>query len=54
MKKLLVVLITVLAFSAYASPKKPCKAGQTPEAYDCHAVKKAEKKPVEKKPVEKK
>ena len=54
MKKFLAVLITVFAFSAYAAPKKPCKEGQTPEADDCHVVKKAEKKPVGKKPVEKK
>lgn len=54
MKKFLAVLITAFAFGAYAGPKKPCKEGQTPEANDCHVVKKAEKKPVEKKPVEKK
>jgi hypothetical protein len=54
MKKFLAVLIAVFALSAYAGPKKPCKEGQTPEADDCHVVKKAEKKPVEKKPVEKK
>lgn len=49
MKKILAVLITIVAFSAYAGPKKPCKEGQTPEANDCHVVKKAEKKPVDKK-----
>ena len=54
MKKFLAVLITAFALSAYAGPKKPCKEGETPEANDCHVVKKAEKKPVEKKPVEKK
>lgn len=54
MKKFLAVLIAAFALSAHAGPKKPCKEGQTPEANDCHVVKKAEKKPVEKKPVEKK
>jgi hypothetical protein len=54
MKKFLAVFIAVFALSAYAAPKKPCKEGQTPEADNCHVVKKAEKKPVEKKPVEKK
>jgi hypothetical protein len=54
MKQFLAVLIATFALSAYAAPKKPCKEGQTPEANDCHVVKKAEKKPVEKKPVEKK
>ena len=54
MKKFIAVLIAAFVLSAYAGPKKPCKEGETPEANDCHVVKKAEKKPVEKKPVEKK
>jgi hypothetical protein len=58
MNKFLAVFIAVFALSAYAAPKKPCKEGQTPEADNCHVVKKAEKKPVEKKsetkPTEKK